>query len=127
MMRGLHEERIDAGVGSKEADLAVPYIRVFAGIGSQDAPQGSPPASVHDRVSRKGAMQILLYLYVPVLGMVFADLQAQNEDFSIFWVQLQGETLWPCTSQHSERRACEAFIGFSILSGGALQANQDSV
>lgn len=47
-------------------DLAVAHRGVATGIGSQDAAKGRAAGAVHDRVAREGAVQVLLYLQVPV-------------------------------------------------------------
>ena len=47
-------------------DLAVAYRGVAPGIGSQNAAKGRATGAVHDRVAGKGAVQVLLYLQVPV-------------------------------------------------------------
>lgn len=46
--------------------LAVTNRGVAAGIGSQDAAQGRAAGAVHDRVAWESAVQVLLYLQVPV-------------------------------------------------------------
>jgi hypothetical protein len=51
-----------------ERHLAVADGLVAAGVGGQDAAQGAPSAAVHERVAREGAVQVLLYLHVPVVG-----------------------------------------------------------
>ena len=51
-------------VGS--TDLAVAHRGVASGVGSQDTAQGRAAGAVHDRVAREGAVQVLLYLQVPV-------------------------------------------------------------
>ncbi len=63
-------------------DLTIPYIRVFAGIGSKDAAERPAATSVHDWMAWKGAVQILLDLDVPVLSLTWCLLQV-NLNFLI--------------------------------------------
>lgn len=46
--------------------LAVANRGVAAGIGSQDAAQSRAASAVHDRVAWESAVQVFLYLQVPV-------------------------------------------------------------
>ncbi len=46
--------------------LAVANRGVAAGIGSQDAAQSRAAGAVHDRVAWESAVEVFLYLQVPV-------------------------------------------------------------
>ena len=60
------------------AHLAVADGGVAAGVSGQDPAQGPAAGAVHDGVAREGAMQVLLYLHVPVLVAPLAHLQSQQ-------------------------------------------------
>ena len=47
--------------------LAVANRWVAASIGSQDAAQSRAASAIHDWVARKGAVQVFLYLQIPVM------------------------------------------------------------